>query len=212
MQIEIGKRYDNKTWRFLFPCLRGHGDIFASKINPLYKLAVGVYDYTLKDQTKFNGRNIFILLDMYSQNKLCTDFIEFVKYQSYYVTHYCPDTDFGNSRKMMIVISIPERFEPAYDAFIRGKYSEMYNEEEVRILFSNPDRRREYDILSKSTESQKDFLECFSTEFGISCSTNYFDLPLRELELPPRLSEEIFNYPNNESQTKFIEQKDKIWI
>ena len=133
MQIEIGKRYDNKTWRFLFPCLRGHGDIFASKINPLYKLAVGVYDYTLKDQTKFNGRNIFILLDMYSQNKLCTDFIEFVKYQSYYVTHYCPDSDFGNSRKMMIVISIPERFEPAYDAFIRGKYSEMYNEEEERF-------------------------------------------------------------------------------
>ena len=212
MQIEIGKRYDNKTWRFLFPCLRGHGDIFATKLNPLYKLAVGIYDYTCLGQEKFNGKNIFILLDMYSQNKLCMDFIEYVKYQPYYVTHYCPDADFVNSRKIMIVVSIPQGFEDSYDDFIRGNYSQMYSDEQLRILFANPDRKRDYNIMTKNSEYEPYFFECVNTEFGVKCSHGYFDFPIREFELPPKMKEEIFNYPDTENQTKFIEQKDKIWI
>ena len=148
MHIEIGKYYVNKTWRFLLPCLRGHGDVFVRKFNPIFKLAVGIHD-TLVDGSKISkGRNIYILCDKLTQERLYNEFIEWIRCQNYYVGDYCPDSEIIDSRKQMIVINIPEMFNDAYDNFLQGNYSVMYLDNELKALFSNLERKKELNIFS----------------------------------------------------------------
>jgi len=209
MHIEIGKYYVNKTCRFLLPCLRGHGDIFVRKFNPIFKLAVGIYD-TLVDNSKIsNGRNIYILCDKLTNPKEFNDFLEWVKYQECYVTNYCPDSEILNSRKHMIVILVPEIFNDAYDHFIQGNYSLMYLDEELKLLFSNTLRKKEYDVLSRNPKLIEDFVKEVNLEF--KSEVNSKDFKNAELELPLKKTEEIFNYKKENDTVYFNEKIDKLW-
>lgn len=200
MQIEIGKRYVNKTWRFLLPCLKGHGDTFVRKFNPLFKLAVGINDNHLLGTNLSKERNIFILIDRAHQTKLVDEFIQWIKYQPYYKHDYCAGNNITDTRKHVIVISVPEIFNHAYDMFLQGRYSEMYTTEEIILLFSSPDRKREYDILMKSSELKNEFIRMLNSEFNTSISD--FDTHVKEYELPLITDEEVFNYRKDRNYFK----------
>ena len=187
MQIEIGKVYKNKTWKFLLVCLKGYGDVFVRKFNPLFKLGMGVGDDYMKDVECCQGKNLFIMIDKLSYEKLSEDFLRYVRYQTYYKYDYA----IGN-RKHMIVLSIPEIFEDAYDQFMEGRYSMMFSQENVKLLFSSSERKEEYGILMKEEETRKKFIKKVNEEFGTSVQT--FDTFLKEYEFPPNMKEEIFNY------------------
>lgn len=207
MQIEIGKRYVNKTWRFLYPCLRGHGDIFVRKFNPLYKLAVGVSDDILK-QTKYSQeRNIFILIDTLFQPKIVQEFMSWITYQPYYKHHYFIDNhELTTPRKLMLVLSVPEMFNNAYDNFIDSKYSQMYSIDEIMKLFNIPERKKEFDILTKNYEIEDDFIKSVNEEFDTN--VYQFDEPIKEYELPLKPVEEIFNYQSDNYY--LIKELDKV--
>lgn len=209
MHIEIGKYYVNKTWRFLLPCLRGHGDVFVRKFNPIFKLAVGIHD-TLVDGSEISkGRNIYILCDKLTQERLFNEFIEWIRCQEYYVGDYCPDSEIVGSRKQMIVIHIPEMFNDAYDHFLKGNYSVMYLEEELKALFSNPERKKELDILTRNPKIVQDFVKQVNEEFNTSVNSEHFKMA--ELELPLKKKEEIFNCKKNNENVFFNETQDKVW-
>ena len=209
MHIEIGKYYVNKTWRFLLPCLRGHGDVFVRKFNPIFKLAVGIHD-TLVDGSEISkGRNIYILCDKLTQERLFNEFIEWIRCQEYYVGDYCPDSEIVGSRKQMIVIHIPEMFNDAYDHFLKGNYSVMYLEEELKALFSNTERKKELDILTRNPKIVQDFVKQVNEEFNTSVNSEHFKMA--ELELPLKKKEEIFNYKKNNENVFFNETQDKVW-
>lgn len=207
MQIEIGKRYVNKTWRFLYPCLRGHGDAFVKKFNPLFKLAVGVSDDVLKNTKYSEERNIFILVDTFFQPKLVQEFISWITYQPFYKHHYYIDNhELTQARKMMLVLSVPDMFINAYDNFINGSYSKMYDIDETKKLFSNPDRKKEFDILTKNHALTDEFIQSVNEEFDTN--VYYFDEPIKEYELPLKPIEEIFNYQSNNYY--LIKELDKV--
>ena len=83
MNIKIGEIYVNKTWRFLLPCLKGHGDAFVRKFNPVFKLGMGISDHYLKDTDYCKEKNVFIMIDKAYHEKLSEDFIARVEKQIY---------------------------------------------------------------------------------------------------------------------------------
>lgn len=208
MHIEIGKYYVNKTWRFLLPCLRGHGDVFIRKFNPVFKLAVGIHDTLLDNSRKSDGRSIYILCDKLVNKIAFDEFLNWLKYQGYYIADYCPDSEILKSRKHVIVLKIPEVFSDAYDHFLQGNYSLMYLEQDLKLLFSNPARQKEYDILSRNSKIIEEFTKKVNDEFGTTVESEHFKNA--ELELPLKKIEEIFNYKENDT-IFFNEKINKIW-
>ncbi len=208
MHIEIGQCYTNKTWRFLLPSVKGHGDIFIRKFNPVFKLAVGIHDTLVDDSKIAEGRNIYILCDKLINEKNFNEFLEYVKYQDYYVADYCPDSEILKSRKHMIVIRIPEIFHDAYDYFLTGDYSQMYLDNELKILFSSSIRQKEYDILTRTSKELKEFVIKVNKDFGTSAKEE--DFKFAELELPLVKKEEIFNCEDS-CTVYFNEKIDKVW-
>lgn len=209
MHIEIGKYYVNKTWRFLLPCLRGHGDIFVSKFNPVFKLAVGIHDTLLDNSKKAEGRSIYILCDKFADRIAFDEFLEWVKYQDAYIADYCPDSEILKSRKHVIIIKIPEVYNDAYDHFLQGNYSLMYLEQEIKLLFSNSTRQKEHDILSRNPKIIDDFVKEVNNEFKTNVKSH--DFKNSELELPLKKTEEIFNCCKDTDSVFFNEKKDKVW-
>lgn len=208
MNIKIGEWYVNKTWRFLMPCLRGHGDEFVRKFNPLYKLGVGIFDSFAQGQLWTKGRNIYIMVDKLYQPKQFDEFIEWIRTQKYYKNDYCPDADVLSSRKHMIVIEVPELFFDAYDHFLQSSYSTMYLENEVKLLFSNPERQAEAKILTRDSSILDDYVKKVNERFHTSSSKSDFEMS--EYEFPLEKKEEIFNYSGTDT-IFFDVQQDLSW-
>lgn len=199
MQGELGKCYINKTWRFLMPCLRAHGDEFVNKFNHLFKLGVGIFDTTVSGTKYAEGRNIFIMLDKAAHSFYFNDFMEFVRGQSYFVADYCPEEDILKARRHIIVLEVPGDFHHAYDQFLLGNYSQMYTEEELKTYFNTTGRKVEYAILKRTDDAKKEFIKKIKKEFNTDVTID--DLKWAELELPLKRKEEVFNYKN---QNKFV--------
>lgn len=224
MEIKIGKHYVNKTWRFLVPCLRGHGTTFVNKFNLISKLAAGIHDTYLDGSTISNGRNVYFLVDKLYKQKEYVKFMEYIKYQDYFKGDYCPDSNIISSRKHMIVLELPKHFNNAYDKFLQSKYSEMYTETDLKALYSavlhsnnltevQKSRKIDYEILSRTgTEALKIFSKKLDEEFGTEKGIKYLEKSKLEYEweLPLKKQEEIFNYPNGKG-VFFVEELDKVW-
>lgn len=207
MDIQIGKLYKNKTWSYLLPCLRGHGDFFIQKFNHTYKLAVGIHDSLLDGSPISNGRNIYILVDKDFNKTAFNDFRNYVTAQEYFIGDYCPDSELLTSRKHMFILSVPTVFNSAYDQFLRGQYSKMYTKEEIEILFSHPTKLREFRVLRRDPKALDDFVLNLNKEFKVM--SNPDDYLTAEWDLPLKKKEEIFNYTKGE--VFFNEDKDIVW-
>ena len=120
MKIEFGKAFDNKTWRFLIPTIRGHGEDFVNRFNIMIrKLAYGIYDKALEGaQILDDRRPIFILCDKNSVQ--FEDFLIYIRNQYFFITDYQSDSNTISPRMHMIVIEMPEEYNIAYDKFSVG--------------------------------------------------------------------------------------------
>ena len=88
----------------------------------------------------------------------------------------------------MVVIRLPDKFEKSYEPFLKGEYSQMYSQEEVAEIGFNKAKG----VFNKSEDYKKVFLEKINREFN--CTLKLEDLGDRELELPPNIKEETFNF------------------
>lgn len=192
MKLEINELYINKTWRFLVPCLKGHGEGFTERFNFLFKLAVGVDDTLFGDRELLEGkRPVFIMIDK-KFNELRVDyFMKWIRYQDYYITEYCPDSEISLSRRHMVVISVPTIYNDAYDHFLKGEYSLMYEKKDIELLFVAETRQKDKQILLRSGLVLKDHLDDIKKEFGAVPNGS---VEIREYELPLKRVEEIFFY------------------
>ena len=94
MQIQSGKLYENRTWKYLFPCLKFYGPELMSKLSSFFKLAVGVNDYNKKEKQAC----IYILVD--TNIAIASDveraeykhkfaqFLDWLSYKPYFVSDY----------------------------------------------------------------------------------------------------------------------------
>ena len=195
----------NKTIRFLVPAFKKYGNEFIKYFNSLNILRIGVYDNLLENNNMYKGENIFVkhLKSPYKfdENK---DFYEFLENKEYFIGKYCPDIDVVSSLKEVIVIKFPSIYKNAYKEFMCGAYSKMYSETELDFIFNSVKNvkffKKNYEILSKTNkENLIEFVNILNKEYGGNFSEEDISKE-SEWELPPKMSEEVFNY---ELDTKF---------
>lgn len=211
MQIQCGKLYENRTWKYLFPSLKSHGDFLLKNLSKLFKLGVGIGDSNIKIE---EGNCIYILIDVkiplsseeeikkYTEN--FAKFLDWVSYQHYYVRDYLFDNMCG-SEKHMVVLRLPMLHDIAYIKFIRGKYSEMYTSKVIDKYFnlkSNPNKNIEKEINNKIKNTRsilkkdKEYIQAFCDIVNKDFNTEVTPYIYRnaELDYPPTLKDEVFNY------------------
>lgn len=189
MQIEIGKYYVNKTWKYLMPCLKSYGPTFTAKFNCLFKLAVAIDDYALDD--RFKGKKvIYVMFDKKYKEHITNNVLEWFRYQEFVLLDY-PYDDLQTGRKHVLVIEIPELMHDAYDFFTDSKYSLMYTQADIDYLFSNVDKST-VDVLNREQAAYDEFMLKVKRNFGTELKKS--DLWGAELDFPIEKYKEIFNY------------------
>jgi len=201
MKIEIGKTYSNRTRDYLLPCLAAHGNDFVNRYSGVFKLAVGIHDSLLDGSPKSATKNLYILCDSQCYPGNFNSFLNWIRFESYYVTDYTIDAELKNSRRHMIVLTIPKQYHHAYDMFRAGMYSEMYTEEDIKTLFSSDAKKEVRLILNRDASMRKQFCKKVNEEFKNSNVPD--DFKDCELDFPISVhpETEIFNYwLNNRKQ------------
>ena len=210
MQIQSGKLYENRTWKYLYPCLKVYGGTLKTYLNSFFKLAVGLGDHNINID---ENNCIYILIDTNihsSQQSLQTyreylsKFLDWVRFQPYYVTDYIFE-GFDRGEKHMLVLRLPDIYKESYVKFKQGEYSEMYSSKDIDNLYPlivNSNKNIEIkvnnnitnikNVLTKNSSHLELFRKQINDEFGTNLSLN--DLKNHELDLPPSQNEEIFNY------------------
>jgi hypothetical protein len=198
MNIQHGKLYKNKTFKYLYPLLKYYGQELKIKLNLLSKLAMGIGD----TNKTLDYKHLYILVDSSPQFRTyLSEFLEFVRDQSYYVEDYVYSTN-----QHMIVFTLPTKAEYVIQTFLAGKYSDMYSTKEIDYMFEhipNMDnkeiiikRNKELveikKVLKKDTSILPEFLKRINMDFGVEADSTKFKNA--ELDYPPNLEEEIFNY------------------
>lgn len=212
MQIQSGKLYENRTWKYLYPSLKSYGEELMNHLASFFKLAVGIGDYHLEGESYKDC--IFILIETNMQlstdkerieyKKNFSKFIAWVSYQYYYITDYVYE-GIGASEKHMLVLKMPVAHEVSYLHFIRGQYHKMYSKKEINRYFQyvtlpnkefekvkNDKIKNTRDILSRDSGYLEVFLDKVFKDFNAIPRKR--DFLLADLDYPPILKEEIFNY------------------
>ena len=191
MEIEIGKHYVNKTWKYLRPCLRSYGPTFIVKFNALFKLAVGIHD-TLLDGTPFEDRKLlYILFNRNYRPVNYNGFMHWISHQKYYVTDYAMD-DALDGYQHMLVLEFPKEYISSYDYFIQGRYSLMYDKKQQELLFDKDSPIRE--ILNKTRSARGKFVALVNASFDSNITEMDLLHEKAEMDFPWEKSKEYFNY------------------
>lgn len=211
MQIQEGKLYDNRTWKYLYPSLKIYGRELMSYLGQFIKLGVGIKDYNVntKDPCLFILLDTTIALDKQSDIDAYRDrfikFLSWIKYQYFYVTDYVYE-GLDNREQHMVVLKIPQKYDQTYKSFLEGKYSKMYDKSEIGEYFKdvslphnktaeakrNKDLSMTRKILTKDRSFVPVFAKYVNTRFGTDNPISDFEEA--ELDFPPDMSEETFNY------------------
>lgn len=212
MQIQSGELYKNRTWRYLYPSLKIYGKELMTYLSQFLKIGVGIGD----SNTNIKDPCIFILIDtnmafktqaeLDSYKNRFANFLNWLKYQPYYITDYVYDGLDSGGEKHMIVLRISYKHDLSYTSFIKGKYSEMYKQSDVYSYFGvvslpknkqteiklNKELEETRGILFKDSKYIPAFAKIVNGRFGTDNPDS--DFIGAELDFPPELSEEIFNY------------------
>lgn len=206
MNIQSGKLYENRTWKYLYPSLKFYGEELTVKLSSFLKLAVGVND----SYREKNGNCIYILIDTELSSVTALErqayrtkfgeFLKWVKDKYYYVTDYVFEKG-----KHMVVLRLHKNFENSYMHFIKGDYSEMYPDKIIydyfkHVTLANKEVQKKRndkmkiirDILKKNSEYLPKFVAQVNKDFKTNVDVSYFKDA--ELDYPPVRKEEIFNY------------------
>lgn len=202
MQIQSGKLFENRTLYYLYPCLKDYGSNFISRLNSVFKLAIGIGDNYHNNKIK----SLYLLISHNYGNsnissttykKSFKDFLNYIREHSSYIADY--PVNFNESH--MIVIRFPERYYIAYDNFLLGKYSKMYDKSEIDFIYpiqgiSEKTLKRNLvsrSVISKNKTGLKHYKKVIKEEFDVilqdsDCMDN------REFDIPYNKKEEIFNF------------------
>lgn len=217
MEIKTGEFYVNKTWKYLVPCMRDHGTVFNTKTLSIFKLAFGIGDVLMNNESINKEKAIFILIDKKVQFTAFMNFMAWIVNQEYYLFDY-PFDDVIKGRKHMLVLKIPDQYGKAYEHFLKGEYSKMYSLEEIDRLFGIINKRSDSnitdrlfiskrldsnivklrsqskDVILKSVSMRKPFIQKLKKSFGDDLDIKESDLTGKELDFPIEKQKEIFNY------------------
>jgi hypothetical protein len=191
VQLQQGKSsiYINKTRKYLFPLIKEYGATFLKLVNDVYKVAVGVGDFVVKNREISYEKHLFLLVDF----DVATH--HFIKFLNYVREHpaYEDDYVFGNIQKTslhMVILKLPEKFNGVLTPFKHGQYSEMFSQENIDLYFSDKPNIKAVlvkDHNYKVTFVTKKLNRIYNSDVKPEEWTG-------ELDLPPREEEENFNH------------------
>lgn len=211
MQIQKGKLYENRTWKYLYPCLKMYGKELNAYLSQFIKFAVGIGDHNLENKEPC----IYILIDTQvpfntvedtlAYRRRFSKFLAWLQYQHFYKADYVYE-GLDTGEKHMVVIRLPYKFDMSYLYFTQGKYSLMYDTRTINDYFKYillPNRKElEKKVNDKLTNTRKvltkdksyvrDFAKIVNTHFGTENPNSDFEDV--ELDFPPNMEEEVFNY------------------
>lgn len=190
IETKIGEVYQNRTLKYLVPALNYYGPTLKVKLNLVFKLAFGVFDTLLDGSYLEDQRNIFIMIDKAVRPELYENFMAWVKHQEYYVTNYSVD-ELEKGRKQMLVLMFPPKLGDAYDKFLKGKYSKMYQKQEIATFFEN--KPATINVFNRSVYAKQEFIELVKDTFGTNITPESFRREVFEYDLPPDKYQEVFN-------------------
>lgn len=201
MEIDITQTttYNNKTYKYLAPVLKYFGKGFTIQKAKVHILAIGLSDDMMPD---LNGHYLFILLNRMYQPRQVDTFLRWVHLN--FPENYVRSYDYQNNpstKATMLVLKIPQQFTKAYNNLLQGKYSYMYNEDEISNLFPKGSHIRK--VLIKHPSALHPFREKVRRYFDVE----NFSVPtskIEEFELPLIREEETFNYTRKSSDKLFI--------
>jgi hypothetical protein len=195
MEIVIGKLFVNRTAKYLIPALNYYGPTLKTKLNLIFKLAVGIHDKLLDGSYLEGQKNIFILADKSVRPDLFQNFKDWIQHQEYYVTDYVHNSvQKDDSRFHMFVIAFPPSLDDAYDKFKKGKYSKMYTKSEIDEFFSEDSKIGARSVLCRWPYAKLAFKQKIKQEFNVLLQEEDFKTEVFEYDLPPKKEEEIFNF------------------
>jgi len=204
--VRKGSLFKNRTLHYLAPSLKLYGDEFVLKYKTLACMGTGLGNVTL------DGNNFYSVFDVNGKIKYdtyldkkegrihFTYILSWLKDQPYYVKDFPFDSGMKGYQHM-IVLKIPDCVN--MDAFLQGSYSNIYEKTILdklypsHITLQNGQKINNITklILTKDQNYKRDFLEKTNTEFNTTLSINDIDSNF-ELDFPPLLINEIFNYGN----------------
>jgi hypothetical protein len=193
MNIKIGQLYKNKTWEYMLPALKGHGEKLRNKLSAINKLGVGIHDELLAGSSTTELNLVYILTDKAFKPKNWAKFMVWVSFEPYFVTDYV----FGSrvdSRKHMLVLELPDKYNNAYTAFLEGRYGDMYSDKQLKSIFGEKNINSSvYKVLSRNPLAVAEFKQKVMEEYNVTVA------PIRtlEYELPLRRDQEVFNHELN---------------
>jgi hypothetical protein len=200
MKIEKGSLYINRTLIYLSPTLLVYGPLFRTKLSNVFSLAYGIHDCLL-DGTQFETeRKICILIDKSYQTAKYKDFMNWVKYQDFYLTDYLIGG--FDSVQQMLVIKFPARYGEIHDKFIEGKYSKMFCKDEIRRFFPETAmtndiavaRKEAREVITKAIPARDRFIGKVHDKYGTVVTLTDIHNEKPEYDFPPDKKEEFFNY------------------
>ena len=127
-----------------------------------------------------------------SKNKY-KNFIRFFRKSTYYVDDY--KLNHLKHQYNVLVIGLPDKWKPVYDAFVESKYSQMFDgflfkECQINRFKDKPNLKQKYSVFTKDPTYKKIFESILNKTFG----TNITIDDDRELDFPIKLQDEILNY------------------
>jgi len=187
MKIQLGSVFKNKTKKYLLPTLKEYGDVFESKFKHLFKLAVGIGDFTLIDMGMVIDHSIFILINTKSARRGFKETITWMRSQEYYQFDY-PFDDIHSGHLHMLVVKIPKKYEKTTKEFHKGKYSTMYEFKDLNVLFA--EKQEQLDVFKKDSQLLIKFVNKINKIFNTNVDSSTWE---GEIELPLKDEEEYFN-------------------
>lgn len=196
MKVQVGELFvnsegkritkQNKTLKYLVPCLRSYGKDLERMYNSVFKVAIGLGD-SFNPPDDPNELALYILLDSNVAPKHFQKFLQWIREREYYIIDYT----YGNASKStyhMVVLHFPEEYSMAYYKFLSGTYSEMYTKDQVKELFKpHPETQG---ILLKDKSYKAGFVKELNRKYETSISVKEWD---GEYDFPPDKGEEYFD-------------------
>ena len=185
MKIKIGRVFKNRSLKYLLPLTKKyHDDMLVTMLNSVGILAVGIGDM-IYDSCCFKNQHIFILIDNKANPTIFNELIEYIMDKDYYENDYSYD-NLLTGRMQMIIFKLPK---DTIDKFLQGKYSKLYYYEDARDFIIDDST---FNVLIKSKKQKPTFIKELEIEFGTTLTLE--EIGDRELDIPPKKEEELFNY------------------
>lgn len=204
IKLQVGSIFMNRTRKYLFPIIKEYGSDFTSKINTLFKVAVGIGDMIVDRCDIHHENHLFILVDTMHNTSQFVSLLDDIRRHSSCEDDYVYG-HVSKSRFHMIVIKIPQKYLPTFSNFKQSKFSQMYSKEEIVKLFdyNNLTNKDIISVLIKDHNYKFEFAKVIKSEFDVDDFEINDDC---ELDLHVLEREEKFNVPIIKSKITIDEE------